>query len=81
MKYFSVNTREFLYTRNEGYYFAALKDIDHLIDEDEEFKFVYRVDLLKYIADDILPELEIKQSKELAKKWFNAVNSYYIGTI
>lgn len=81
MKYFSVNTREFLLTRNEGYYFAALKDIEHSIDEDEEFKFVYRVDLLKYITDDILPELEIKQNKELAKKWFNAVNSYYVGTI
>ena len=36
MKYFSVNSKEFLRGFNTGYYYSALKDIEHLLNTEDD---------------------------------------------
>lgn len=80
MKYFGINTREFIKTNNEGYYYAALFCVSDYIDDDLEPEINYRLDLLLYI-DDLCDRIERKPNKELVKEWFNACYTVSVGRV
>lgn len=77
MKYFHINTREFIRTRNKGYYFVALSSVEkYLIDD--EYEIDYRLDLLLHI-DDLCKQIMIKPTTELVRDWNNCMCTVMVG--
>lgn len=80
MKYFKINTNEFLRTRNTGYYFAALRYVEDYIEEDQEPEFLNRLDLDLHIID-VTDRLMLEQNKSLVTEWFNCMFTFYVGRL